>query len=111
MVRLEQYQWMVQAVCALAQRIHPAPHGCHPLADVEVEALNNGCIDLPTTHRQDLLDGLTCAEHHPVFDPNETLPSYRLHHLDFPHSIELRGGRAKGKPETLGLGASLVQFQ
>jgi hypothetical protein len=72
---------MVQAVFALAQRIHPAPHGCHPLADVEVETLHKGRIALPTTHRQDLLNSLKRAEPHPGCDPNETPPSYRLHHL------------------------------
>src|SRR5215471_10150268 len=49
MVRLEQYQWMVQAVFALAQRIHPAPHGCHPLADVEVEPVTVGRRVTPST--------------------------------------------------------------
>jgi hypothetical protein len=46
MVRLEQYQLMVQAVYALAQRMNPAPHCRQPLVDVEVEALNKDRIDL-----------------------------------------------------------------
>jgi len=39
----------------------------------EIEALDKWCVDLPAPLGQYRLDGLTRAEHHAVFDPNNTL--------------------------------------
>jgi hypothetical protein len=49
---------MLQAVLALAQRVDPAADRGHALAQVQIEPLYKGCIDLPATRRQDVLDSL-----------------------------------------------------
>src|SRR5712691_4256366 len=70
-VDVEQRQLLLQAVLALAQRVDPAANRRHALANVQVEPLYKGCIDLPATGSQDLLDRLKRAEHHPVCDSND----------------------------------------
>jgi len=81
MVDVEHHQLMLQAVFALTQRVDPTPYRRHALANVEVEPLHKGCIDLPATRRQDLLDRLKRAEYHPVLDPSHTLTPVLLDDL------------------------------
>src|SRR2546426_10957767 len=81
MVALEHRELMLHAVLALAQRVDSTADGCYPLADVEVESLNKGGVDLPTTRRQDLLDGRQRAEHHAVLDLDKAAAPVRLHDL------------------------------
>src|ERR1043166_6759378 len=80
-VDVEQCQLMLQAVLALAQRVDPTPYCRHALADVEVEPLYKGGIDLPATGSQDVLDCLQRAEHHPVLRPDYPLTPVLLEHL------------------------------
>ena len=47
----------------LAERAAPAPHRGDMLADTQVDALDEGGIDLPAVRRKHLLDGLEGAEH------------------------------------------------
>src|SRR5262245_59744914 len=81
MVALEHRELMLHAVLALAQCVDSTADGCYPLADVEVESLNKGGVDLPTTHRQDLLDSRQRAEHHAVLDLDKAAAPVRLHDL------------------------------
>ena len=81
MVRLEQHYLIQQALFASAQCVHAATHCRHALADVEIEPLDEGRVDRPATRRQDLLDGQSGAEHHPVFDAHEAPAPVRLDHL------------------------------
>src|SRR5919197_1586817 len=64
MVALEHHELMLHAVLALAQRVDSTADGCYPLADVEVESLNKGGVDLPTTRRQDLRNVVDYALRH-----------------------------------------------
>jgi len=50
-IRLEERQLVAQPVFALAERGDPTTDGRHMLAEVEVEALNEGGIDLPAAGR------------------------------------------------------------
>ena len=72
-VDVEQCRLMLSAGFALAQRGDPTPYCRHTLANVEVEPFYKGCIDLPATGRQDMLDRLQRAEHHAVVHPNYAL--------------------------------------
>src|SRR5918996_2931237 len=51
------------------------------LAQVQVEALGKRRVDLPASLGQYLLDYLTRAEHHAVFDPNDAPPAVGLDDL------------------------------
>ena len=48
-IRLEERQLVAQPVFTLAERSDPTTDGRHMLAEVEVEAFNERCVDLPTT--------------------------------------------------------------
>src|SRR5438105_874308 len=52
-----------QALLSLAERGDPTPNRCHMLAQAEVEALDEGGIDLPAAGRQHLLHRLQGAKH------------------------------------------------
>ena len=80
-VRLEQRELIPQAIFALTQRIDPASHRRHALADIKVEPFDKSGIDRPAACRQDLLDGQLRAEHHTVFDLDDAPASHRLHNL------------------------------
>src|SRR5262249_50717148 len=56
-------QLLVDAVLTLAQRGDPPSHRRHMLADAQVDALDEGGLDLPAVRRKHLLDGLEGAEH------------------------------------------------
>ncbi len=61
-----QRQLLVQAVLALAERRHTPPDRSHMLADAQVDALDEGGVDLPTVHYQPLRDPVQGAKHHVV---------------------------------------------
>ena len=70
-----------QAVLPLAEGGHPAPDRGDMLADAQVDALNEGRVDLPAADRQYLLDRLQRAEHDPVLHADQTAPPHGLDHL------------------------------
>jgi hypothetical protein len=72
---------VAQPVFAFAECGDPTTDGRHMLAEVEVEALDEGGIDLPAAGHQHLLDRLQRAERHAVCHPDQTPPSDGLHHL------------------------------
>src|SRR6266852_1133688 len=76
-----QGQLLVEAVLAFAERRHTPPDRGDMLADTEVEAFNEGGVDLPAAGRSHLLDGLQGPEDHPVAHPHQAPPAYRLDHL------------------------------
>src|SRR5262245_65857864 len=51
------------------------------LADSEIEAFNEGGVDLPAAGRQHVLDPLERAEDHAVLHLYQTAPPYGLDHL------------------------------
>src|SRR5207247_9202944 len=61
---MEHGQLLPHAVLALAECADPSSHGCHMLADGEVDPLDECCVDLPAERRQHLIDGLQSPEHH-----------------------------------------------
>ena len=65
-IRLEQRQLVAQPVFALAERGDPTPPRGHMLAQAEVEALDEGGIDLPAARCQPLLLRLQGAKHAPM---------------------------------------------
>ena len=69
---VEYRQLMLHAVVALAQGVDPTPDRCHTLAHVKIAPLHKGRIDRPATRRQDVLDRLSRAQHHPVLHPDHT---------------------------------------
>src|SRR5262249_2414122 len=69
------------AVLALSQRADPSPDRSDMLPDGEVEPLHAGCLDLPATGRQDLLDRLQRAEHDPGLYADQTASAHGLEHL------------------------------
>jgi hypothetical protein len=80
-IDLEQHHLLTQAVLALAQRGDPTSNRRHMLADAEVQALNEGRIALPATHRSDLRNRFSGAKHPPVRDTDQTTPAGRFDHL------------------------------
>jgi hypothetical protein len=65
----------------LAQRVDPPANRGDMLADRQVDALNEGGVDLPAVSRQHLLDGRQGAEHHAVPDADQPPPARDLDHL------------------------------
>src|SRR6266705_1803549 len=53
-IHLEQHQLLLQARCALAERVHPTSDRRDPLAEVKVEALHKGRVDGPPPRRADV---------------------------------------------------------
>jgi hypothetical protein len=53
----------------------------HALANVQVEPLDKGGMNLPATVSQAVLDHLTRAEHHPVLVPDHALTAVLLDDL------------------------------
>src|SRR5712691_7847467 len=74
-------QLLPQALLSLAERGDATPNRRHMLAQAEVEALNEGGVDLPATRRQHLLDRLKRAEHDPVPHVDQPAPPHGLDHL------------------------------
>jgi len=93
-----EYQLLPQTVLALTQRHDAPPNRRHMLADTEVDALDEGRIDLPAAHRQDLLHRRLGAEDHAVCHLDQAPPARDLDHLRIE---QLR----QGHPTWLGQGA------
>ena len=68
-VNMVKRQLLAQAVLALAQRRHTPSHGGHMLTDRQVDALNEGRIDLPAVSRKHLLNRLQRPKHDATADP------------------------------------------
>src|SRR5215813_3561173 len=76
-----QDELLVYALLTFAEGHDASTHGGHVLADGQVEALNEGRVDLPTARREHLLDGLKGPEHHAVTHAYQAPAAHRLHHL------------------------------
>jgi len=70
-----------QALLSLAERGDATPNCRHMLAQAEVEALDEGGIDLPAAGRQHLLHRLQGAKHDPMPHADQTAPAGRFDHL------------------------------
>jgi hypothetical protein len=57
-VHMVQNELLPQALLPLAEGGHPSPHRGDMLADAQVDALDEGGVDLPAAGRQYLLDRL-----------------------------------------------------
>src|SRR5262249_57988093 len=91
-----QDELLVYALLTFAEGHDASTHGGHVLADGQVEALNEGRVDLPTARRVHLLDGLKGPEHHAVTHAYQAPAAHRLHHLRIEqrrlrHPAPLRG--------------------
>src|SRR3989475_8130516 len=80
-VRVIQSQLLAYAVLALAERGDPTSHRRHMLTDGQVEAFNEGRVDLPAMCGQPLLNSRQRAEDHPMAHSYQAPPAYRLDHL------------------------------
>src|SRR2546429_468202 len=69
------------AALPLAGRGAPPSHRRHMLTDSQVEAFNEGRVDLPAMRGQHLLNSRQRAEDHPMAHSYQTPPAYRLDHL------------------------------
>jgi len=76
-----QRQLLVYAVLTCAERRHTPPDRGDMLADTEVEACNEGGVDLPATGRSDLPYRLECPEDHAMAHADQTPPAHGLDHL------------------------------
>ena len=72
---------VAQAIFALAERGDPTPNGRYMLTEVEGEALDEGGVDVPTTRREHLLDGLQGPEYDAVAHAHQAPTPYGLDHL------------------------------
>jgi hypothetical protein len=100
-VALPHHQMLAHAVLALAERGGPTADCSHPLAQVQLEPLDKGRMDLPTACRQPLrAPGYRPADH-PVCDSHKASAAVRLH----PRRIEQlgQGPPAGGGPRACGL--------
>src|SRR5439155_16240334 len=70
-----------QALLALAERGDATPNRRHLLAQAEVEALDEGGLDVPAAGRQHLLHRLQGAKHDPLPHADQTAPAGRVDHL------------------------------
>src|SRR5215475_4438712 len=80
-VDLIQGELLPHAVLTLAERADPAPDRGDMLADAQVDALNEGGVDVPTVPGQHLLNSRQRAEDHPMAHPHQAPSAYRLDHL------------------------------
>ena len=71
-VDMVQHELLSHAVLPLAEGGHPSPHCGDMLADTQVDALDEGRVDLSAAGRQHLLDRLQRAEHDAPTDPHQT---------------------------------------
>jgi hypothetical protein len=76
-----QSELLPQALLTLTQRAHPATDCRHMLADAEVDALHEGCVDVPPTWGQEVIDGLQGAKHHAVLHANQPPAAHGLDYL------------------------------
>src|SRR6266849_641518 len=76
-----QCQLLAYAVLTFAEGDDASPHSGDMLANTQVDALDEGGVDLPAAGRQHLLDRLQRAEHDPVPHADQTAPPHGLDHL------------------------------
>src|SRR5215813_12049065 len=65
----------------LTQRVDPSANGGDMLTQVQIQAFDEGGVNLPTPLGQHLPNGFERADHHAVFDPNDEPTPVRFHHL------------------------------
>jgi len=63
---------IVEKAATFAEGDDASPHSGDMLADTQVDALDEGRVDLPAAGRQHLLDRLQRAEHDAPTDPHQT---------------------------------------
>jgi hypothetical protein len=68
---MEERQLLTQARFVFAQRGDPSTDRRHMLTKVQIQACDEGRIDLPAPLGQEGLGGLCCAEADAVRDPDE----------------------------------------
>src|SRR5262252_4152201 len=100
-IALEERQLLAQPVFALAERGDPTPDGRHMLAEVAVEALHEGGIDLAAKGSQHGLDGLQGAEDHPMGHADQAPLAYGLEHLGIEQPGPWHPARLGGWPSGL----------
>jgi hypothetical protein len=76
-----QNELLAHADLTLAEGGHPSPHRGDMLADAQVDAFNEGGVDLPAAGRSHLLRRLERPEHHTVPHSYQAPPAYGLDHL------------------------------
>src|SRR2546428_11362694 len=96
-VRLIEGELVPQAFLAFAQGHHTPPDGGDMLADREIDALNEGGVDLPTLWGQHVCDASQRTEHHAMTHLNEPsapvfLDDLRIEELWHGHPAGLRHG-------------------
>jgi hypothetical protein len=80
-VGVEQRQLLTQSRFVFVQRVDPPANGRHMLTKIQIQALDEGGIDLPTPLGQDGLDGLCRTEDDAVCDPDDVPAPVALDHL------------------------------
>jgi hypothetical protein len=76
-----QHQLLAQARFVFAQRADPPANSSHMLADVEVDPLDEGGIDLAAKGSSHRIDSLQGAKHHAVTHPHQAPAPHRLDDL------------------------------
>src|SRR6266852_8359959 len=92
-IDMVQCQLLAYAVLTFAEGDDASPHSGDMLADAQVDALDEGGVDLPAAGRQHLLDRLKRAEHDAVAYADQTPPA---HGLDDPRIKQTRQGHPAG---------------
>src|SRR5262249_39777655 len=80
-IDLIQGQLLPYACLVFAQCRNAPSNSGDMLAQVEIEALDEGGVDVPTTRREHLLDGLQGPEHDAVAHAHQAPTPYGLDHL------------------------------
>src|SRR5438128_7406100 len=80
-VDMVQNELLPQAVLTFAECGHPSPHRGDMLADAQVDALDEGGVNLPAAGRQHLLNRLQRTEHDSVLHADQTATPHGLDHL------------------------------
>src|SRR5258708_24312415 len=83
-IALIQSQLLPYACLVFAQCRNAPSNSGDMLAHGEIEALDEGGVDVPTTRREHLLDGLQSPEHDAVAHAHQPPPPHVLHHLPLP---------------------------
>src|SRR5262245_63837294 len=94
-IDMVQNELLPHAVLTLAEGGHPSPHSGDMRTDAQVDALDEGGIDLPAASRQHLLHRLQGAKHDPMLHSDQAPAAHRLDDL----RIEQLG---QGHPARLG---------
>src|SRR6516164_8211743 len=76
-----QCELLVYALLTFAEGHDASTDGGHMLADGEVDALDEGGVDLPAVRGQHLLNSRQGTEDHPMAHPHQAPSAYRLDHL------------------------------